>query len=173
MQNCRDHIVYSFFVGHAVSEIDELWQHIYLVCGFQNRTKFVSLTEAALLYDISQIGELWHMQEIFGSSGGAKMLKGVKCNACLVHRLTERHKIWHDKGNLYIAGYLLYFGELWPTFSGSKHFLTADISDIFLSQGDEICHSYRSGQSTLISRISLTLVHASRDTVRRLASVLH
>jgi len=46
-------------VCHAVKEIDELWQH-YLVQGFSERDEIWQLGRGALLYVITQIGELWH-----------------------------------------------------------------------------------------------------------------
>jgi len=47
---------------------------IYLKEEFQNGTKFGVLIEKALLYVITQIGELW----LKGSTWGAKIVKGVK-----------------------------------------------------------------------------------------------
>jgi len=66
-------------VGHAVNEIDELWQQIGPISpisytGFQKGTKLGSLIKEALLYVITQTGELWYM----GSPWGTKILKGVK-----------------------------------------------------------------------------------------------
>ena len=50
--------VFVFFVGHAVNNINELAADISLM-GCQNGAKFSRLTEEALLYITTYIGELW------------------------------------------------------------------------------------------------------------------
>jgi len=49
---------FLFFVGHAVNNINELAADISLM-GCQNGAKFSRLTEEALLYITTYIGELW------------------------------------------------------------------------------------------------------------------
>ena len=77
----------TVFVGHALNEINEIWQQISRT-GFKNGTKFSVLMGAyALTYTRAKIGELWHMRLLWG----AKIMKGVKnCIAFLLHRLAER-----------------------------------------------------------------------------------
>ena len=65
----------TVFVGHALNEINEIWQQISRT-GFKNGTKFSVLNEGAyaLTYTRANIDELWHRRSLWG----AKIMKGVK-----------------------------------------------------------------------------------------------
>jgi len=56
-------------------------------------------------------------------------------------------------------------GELWSTFIGTQIFDSGYLA--------HFCHTVGAGQLTLISQILWTLVWGSRNTMRRLSSVLH
>ena len=95
-------------VGHAVIEIDKLWQQVSRR-GVSEQDEIWRVDRGCLLYIRPRLVNFGP-----GSPLGAKILKGVKifCNGFLVHRLSKHDEIWHDKGHLCVAGHL---GELWST----------------------------------------------------------